>query len=146
MASIDDVQANAKDFNLILLMGNGVGIYGNEGNVRASLKQIYQMLCPGGALLGEGMPMNGMPFTLANFIISYNGQNDPQFQWGFCSCDWLAQVLTEIGFVDIQHYPINLAHAPGAYLFVAKKPMPPIPVEDDPETMLKHLVNHIPPE
>ncbi len=79
--SFADVPDDSR-FNLVLLMGNGLGIFGDEQATLAGLRRIHQLLNPGGVLIVESGNPFGDGFSTPHFTICYRNQIDGPFPWG----------------------------------------------------------------
>ncbi len=85
-------------FDLILLMGNGLGIFGTEENTLEQLKKFRDILNPGGQLLLEsGNPM-GSGFSTVSMTNSYHGLTDGPFLWGAADRQWVEHTLRNLNF------------------------------------------------
>ena len=81
-------------FDLVLLMGNGLGIFGDEQSTLTGLRRIHGLLNPGGVLVVEtGNPFTRSDFLVSRFTIGYRNQIDEPFSWGYASRSWLERNL-----------------------------------------------------
>lgn len=85
-------------FDLVLLMGNGLGIFGDEQATLAGLRRIHQLLNPGGVLIVESGNPFGSNFFVSHFTIRYRNLSDGPFPWRYASRSWLEQNLAAIGY------------------------------------------------
>ncbi len=83
-------------YDLILLMGNGLGIFEHEDNTRQKLRRIFYLLNNGGWLLLESGNRSG--FITRRHTIEYQGLIDGPFDWGYASEDWVRRELGNAGF------------------------------------------------
>jgi hypothetical protein len=94
--SIDEVPAGSR-FDLILLLGNGLGIFGDEERTREGLRRVLAMVNEGGAAIIEsGTPSQG--FHTASMQVRYGEMIDGPFDWGIADQNWLSDELTRNGF------------------------------------------------
>jgi SAM-dependent methyltransferase len=119
--SIEEVPAGSS-FDLILLLGNGLGIFGNEEQTREGLKSVLGMVKEGGAAIIEsGNPYPSRGFHTASMQVRYGRMVDGPFDWGFADQDWLSAELRRNGF----HVNSTVRSAvPGMFCIVsaARKP------------------------
>jgi SAM-dependent methyltransferase len=93
--SIEEVPAGSR-FDLILLLGNGLGIFGDEERTREGLKRVLAMVNEGGAAIIEsGTPSQG--FHTASMQVRYGKMVDGPFDWGIADHDWLSAELSRNG-------------------------------------------------
>ncbi len=85
-----------QQFDLILLMGNGLGVLGREESAREGLASLVSRLRPGGRLLIESGTWFGPGYTAKQFRIRYDNLCDDWFWWGHSDEAWLRQTLTEL--------------------------------------------------
>ena len=117
--SLDEVSQHG--YNLILLLGNNVGIFGSKAATIAGMKRLYNMLWTDGVLIGEFHPLPDKEYSCEQLEVRY-GQRTSSFQWGFMQWNWLRQRLVDIGFrVD---NPISSLSGQ-ASIFTAVKSSPP---------------------
>lgn len=95
--SFADVPDDSR-FDLVLLMGNGLGIFGDEQATLVGLRRIYQLLNPGGMLIAESGNPFGTDFFVSRFMIRYRNLIDRPFPWGYASRSWLERNLTGLGY------------------------------------------------
>jgi len=114
-ANIDDLPESHK-FDIIMLMGLGLGVFGNEKSVRKQMYKIANLLEIGGTLLIEGGKYPEGDFYLANLEIKYQGLVDGPFQWGYATSDWLTKVLISAGLNIVSICPTTL----GAPYFICQ--------------------------
>jgi SAM-dependent methyltransferase len=94
---LDDVPADAQ-FDLVLLLGNGLGIFGSEQGVRDGLWRIRSLLAQGGQVLIECGTYVPHHFHPTRLTIEYGDVIDGPFPWGFADVGWLEGRLLEGGF------------------------------------------------
>lgn len=92
-----------QQFDLIMLMGNGLGVLGREQDAAASLRILVQSLSSNGRIVIE----TGNPYSVGyfseQFVIDYQKYRDGPFIWGFSDHNWISQKLQEFDcIVDIQ--------------------------------------------
>jgi SAM-dependent methyltransferase len=85
-------------FDLVLLMGNGLGIFGDEQSTLTGLRRIHQLLNPGGVLVVESGNPFGNNFFVSHFTIRYRNLSDGPFPWRYASRSWLEQNLAASGY------------------------------------------------
>ncbi len=88
-------------FDLIFMLGLGLGIFGNEERTRRGLADVLTRLKPGGSLLIEGGKSTPGEFTTQTFAIQYGSQLDPPLNWGYATIDWLQENLKFIGGTQV---------------------------------------------
>lgn len=99
-ADFSDIHESQK-FDVIFMLGLGLGIFGDENQTRLGLASVIKKLKPGGSLLVEGGKSTPGNFTTQSFAIRYGAQQDPTFQWGYASLNWLNECLAQIGRVRV---------------------------------------------
>jgi SAM-dependent methyltransferase len=92
-------------FDVVMIMGNSLGVFGNQESVRANLKNIHARLNPRGTLLVEAGPFMGRDFFVAEHVIQYDNLTDGPFPWCYASQNWLHSELEAIGFTKIETCP-----------------------------------------
>ncbi|MEN6497477.1 MAG: methyltransferase domain-containing protein [Thermoguttaceae bacterium] len=119
LRTLDDVPAGEK-FDLILLMGNGLGIFGTKPGTRQALGRLFELLAEGGVLLVEAGNRYSRGFKAMRLVIEYEGESDGPFWWGYASMRWLQRELEPIGYRVRAMRPSNI----GAEFFfcVAERP------------------------
>lgn len=106
----------------VLLLGNGIGLYGTQKELVAGLNDIFRMLRPGGVLIGEcGSLPDSREYSEEQVVISYGKLQDRAFPWLFCRWTWLKPILEAVGFAISSDREIEQ----GGHLFVARKPAYP---------------------
>ena len=92
-------------FDMVFLMGNGLGIFGDEFSTRLQLARICGLLEDGGSVLLEfGNPFGGQ-FYEAHHEIEYHGDVDGPFAWGYASEQWVRTELERTGFTVLHIVP-----------------------------------------
>jgi hypothetical protein len=117
-ARFDDVPADSR-FDLALLMGNGLGVFGDETATRHQLQRLLGLLAEGGCVLIETGNFSTGSFRTVLHEIEYGGIVDGPFSWGYATREWLQGELVAAGF-DI----VSLTHSYGAgpfFILHAKK-------------------------
>jgi SAM-dependent methyltransferase len=85
-------------FDAVFLMGNGLGVFGNEANTCEQLQRLHSLVADGGCVLIEcGNPFRG-DFYAPQHVIEYNDSVDGPFTWGYATCEWLQRELVRVGF------------------------------------------------
>lgn len=95
--SLDDVPAG-ESFDLILMMGNGLGIFGSAEATEQGLRRLYGHLSEGGRLLAEAGNRYSRGFKPVRLVIEYQDERDEPFTWGYASRRWLERTLESIGY------------------------------------------------
>lgn len=94
---LDDIPADAR-FDVVFLLGNGLGVFGTERTTREGIRRIHGILSERGcALIESGNPFPG-DFHAARLQIKYGDLTDGPFTWGGATRGWLERELGEIGF------------------------------------------------
>jgi len=110
---------NDGPFDLILLMGNGLGVLGDEDSARAGLGELVGSLAPGGRLVIETGSGHGRGYRTDTLEIRFRDQVDGPFTWGAADRDWVVDTLAALG-CEVQ---ISPSRAPGGFFFaVARRP------------------------
>lgn len=104
-----------KQFDLILLMGNNLGVFGNEQQARTGLQKLIELLHPEGQILIETGNPYGQGYYSEEYAIHYQGQVDGPFTWGYADENWITQQLNDLG-CKVSIYP---SYAPGNFCFFA---------------------------
>lgn len=94
VSSMEEVAVNG--FDLILMMGNGLGVLGNEEQVLASLTRLVNQLNPDGSLIIEAGNPFGAGFSAREFVIQYRAECDGPFVWGYADRPWLIEKLHDL--------------------------------------------------
>ena len=109
----------AKEFDLIMLMGNGLGVLGSEQNAIAQLEVLVGMLGSGSRILIEAGNPFSASYSAMDFTISYDGVQDNPFTWGYADQQWVSSTLEQSGCtVTIQP---SRAPLPGSFFAIGKK-------------------------
>lgn len=95
--TLDDVPAGEK-FDLILMMGNGLGVFGDQQATRQALERLFGLLSDGGLLLAEAGNRYSRRFKEVRLVIEYENDSDGPFSWGYASQQWLQPTLEAIGY------------------------------------------------
>ena len=114
VATFDEVQN--REFDLIMLMGNGLGVLGSEADARSTLNLLVQRLRSGGHIIVESGNPFGQGYFDAQFEIDWNGQRDGPFTWGYSDCSWIKKVMDDSGCATVS---IHSSEAPGGMFFFA---------------------------
>ena len=110
-----DAVPSSHTFDLILLMGNGLGILGNEASCRTQFPRLIDRLAPGGTLLLESGNFWRDGYSAPLFSIAYGALTDGPFPWGFASEAWLTHLCTSQGC----SVSFSTSNAPGEVFFFA---------------------------
>jgi SAM-dependent methyltransferase len=102
-------------WDLVLLTGNGLGVFGSEHETKKGLEELTKALKPMGRILIEtGNPFGG-GFSCGTFSLHYKGQTDGPFKWGYSDKKWIRQELSRLNCnVSFQE-----SQAPGGFFFFA---------------------------
>ena len=102
-------------FELILLMGNGLGVLGKEQEARTQLRELVRSMAPGGRIVIETGNWNGRGYRTDTLEIRYQGHVDGPFPWGGADRTWVTDELQALG-ADVT---LSRSWAPGGFLFFA---------------------------
>jgi len=100
----DDLPADSR-FNLGLLMGNGLGIFGTEEAAFHGLEKLHGLMDANGSVLIEAGNFAPCEYYAARHEIEYDGIVDGPFTWGYATRDWLQRTLAAVGFRVISVTP-----------------------------------------
>jgi len=92
-------------FNLALLMGNGLGIFGAEEAAFQGLEKLHGLMDSDGSVLIESGNFAPCDYYSARHEIEYDGVVDGPFTWGYATRDWLQRYLAAVGFRVISVTP-----------------------------------------
>lgn len=92
----DDVPAHSR-FDIALLVGNGLGVFGSETATRRQLERVLGFLGDGGYVLIETGNFAAGSFHEARHEIEYGGSVDGPFIWGYATREWLQTELVSAG-------------------------------------------------
>ncbi len=84
-----------REFDLIMLMGNGLGVLGREYEAVARLRALVGSLKPAGRILIETGNPFGVGYCAPDFSIDYGEYRDGPFSWGYSDRDWISRTLRE---------------------------------------------------
>ena len=102
-------------YDLIMLMGNGLGVLGDENNAKSMLKILVNSLNPQGCIIIEtGNPFSAN-YSSPQFTIEYQGRTDNSFTWGYSDRNWITTQLETNGC----SVEIKRSQAPGGIFFIA---------------------------
>jgi len=102
-------------FDLIMLMGNGLGVLGSEQETTATLKTLVNSLARKGRILIETGNPFGTGYCSPYFTIEYGVRHDGPFHWGYSDRAWIFRTLQGLG-CEVQ---IQSSKAPGGMFFFA---------------------------
>jgi SAM-dependent methyltransferase len=100
----DDVPAQSR-FDIAFLMGNGLGVFGDEAATRHQLHRLLSLLAEGGDVLIESGNFAPGSFYAARHEIEYGGSVDGPFTWGYATREWLQSELVTAGWEIITVTP-----------------------------------------
>jgi SAM-dependent methyltransferase len=106
-------------YDLVLMMGNGLGMWGREEKAVAGLRRAVELLHPAGVVVAEASPLGPRGYNTHHLTNSYGGLQDPPFEWGFATFEWADSALKNLGLKDIGHHP---AHHAQAFIISGRKP------------------------
>lgn len=89
------------EYDLIFMLGGGLGIFGDEEATRTGLSRVYRLLAKGGTALWESGHLIQTAFDVVRLQIQYNGETDAPFSWGHAGVDWMEKELKEQGFQSV---------------------------------------------
>jgi len=101
--------------DLALLMGNGLGVLGEEKDAVKGLQMLVSSLAPGGRILIETGNPFGYGYFTPRFTIEYKEYRDGPFVWGYSDRDWLKGTLESLGCT----VKFKKSKAPGGMFFFA---------------------------
>lgn len=114
----DEVPADAS-FDVVFLLGNGLGIFGNESTTREQLQRLHCLVADGGCVLIESGNPFGNGFHAEQHEIQYGDSVDGPFPWGYATRDWLQRELVKVGFEIVTIEPSSIG--PPFFICHAKK-------------------------
>jgi hypothetical protein len=116
-ARFDDVPAHSR-FDVALLMGNGLGVFGDETATRHQLQRLLGLLVEGGCVLIETGNFSTGSFRTVQHEIEYGGIVDGPFSWGYATHQWLQREVVAAGFeiVSLTH-----SYGPGPFFILHAK-------------------------
>jgi SAM-dependent methyltransferase len=114
VSSLEELPSHIK-FNLIILMGNGLGILGQEQHATVRLGTLVNLLSNTGKIIIETGNPFGIGYIAPNFTIKYNGTHDGPFPWGYSDKQWISTTLQNLGCEVV----IHPSQAPGGMFFFA---------------------------
>lgn len=104
-----------RDFDLILLVGNGLGVLGAEDEAARRMAALVDSLGPKGRIVIETGNPFGRGYSSANFTIAYKDWQDGPFTWGYADRAWLSATLEHLGC----RVEFTQSHAAGGMFFFA---------------------------
>lgn len=111
--SLDEV--DEIKFDLVLLIGNGLGILGDESSAKEGLRELVGLLHPEGQIIIETCNPFGSGYFSSRFRIRYQEHQDKPFTWGYADEDWIRTVLEDLDC----HVRFHRSNAPGGMFFFA---------------------------
>jgi SAM-dependent methyltransferase len=111
-----DALPHGQRYDLILLLGNGLGIFGAEANARAGLGRLLDALAPGGCVLLETGQQPGCDYRASAVEIAWRGHRDGPFIWGGGTRAWLRDTVNSLG----ARCELHPSEAPGRLFFLAR--------------------------
>jgi hypothetical protein len=103
----EDVPVQSR-FDIALLMGNGLGVFGDEATTRHQLHRLSSLLAEGGCVLIESGNFAPGSFHTARHEIEYGGSVDGPFTWGYATSEWLQRELATAGFEIVSLTPSSV--------------------------------------
>jgi hypothetical protein len=101
-------------FDLIMLMGNGLGVLGSEQDATQKLASLVGSLRQGGRILIEtSNPFGTAGYYSNQFEIDYEHHHDGPFVWGGSDKGWIRRILGELGCA----VTIEPSNGPGGCFF-----------------------------
>ena len=104
-----------RKYDLIMLMGNGLGILKEELDAVSGLERLVGLLAPDGRVVIETNDMHGQGYSAPIMTISYKGLNDGPFRWGCADRSWITRQMERLGC----KVNITPSEAPGGNFFFA---------------------------
>ncbi len=93
--AFEDLQP--RKFNLVMLMGNGLGVLGGEGDAIARLRLLVDSLAEGGQIVVETGNPFGNGYVTPEFTVEYGGHRDGPFPWGYADRSWIFRTFQTLG-------------------------------------------------
>lgn len=87
-----------QEFDLVLLLGNGLGIFGEEQGARQGLARLCARISQQGVLLVEAGNPFGAGYISNEYTFSHDGTSGSPFLWGSADQMWLTHELEHLGF------------------------------------------------
>ena len=113
-----DVPAGAS-FDAVFLLGNGLGIFGDERTTCEQFQRLHSLVVDGGCVLIESGNPFGNGFRAEQHEIQYGDSVDGPFPWGYATRDWLRRELVKVGFEIVTIEPSSIS--PPFFICHAKK-------------------------
>jgi len=110
----DDLVQKRK-FDLIMLMGNGLGVLGCEQDAVTKLTKLVGLLAPKGRIIIETGNPFGHGYCAPCFTIEYGSHTDGPFAWGYADRAWITRTLEQLD-CSVRIIP---SKAPGGMFFFA---------------------------
>lgn len=104
-----------RKYDLIMLMGNNLGVFGNEQESETALRLLIESLNLNGKILIETGNPFGNGYFSSNFTIDYREHHDGPFTWGYSDRHWISRQLQ----MNNCHVDIMPSNAPGGIFFFA---------------------------
>ncbi len=104
-----------REFDLILLMGHGLGVLGTEREAIQKIGALVGSLRPNGRIIIESGNPFGYGYISAEFTTSYQQWEDAPFTWGYADQEWIQTTLEGLGY----HVQFHESQAPGGMFFFA---------------------------
>lgn len=111
--TFEDIQH--RRFDLVMLMGNGLGVLGREEEAIARLRALVQSLAPSGQIVIETGNPFGRGYCAPDFTIDYGVHHDGPFPWGYSDREWITRTLNDMG-CEVRVHP---SQARGGMFFFA---------------------------
>jgi len=112
----EDALPRGQRYDLILLLGNGLGLFGAEADAHAGLARLLDALAPGGCVLLETGQQPGCGYRASAVEITWRGHRDGPFTWGGGTRAWVRDTLQALGACC----ELQPSWAPGGLFFLAR--------------------------
>lgn len=112
----EDALPRGQRYDLILLLGNGLGLFGAEADAHAGLARLLDALAPGGCVLLETGQQPGCGYRASTMEITWRGHRDGPFTWGGGTRAWVRDTAHALG----ARCEVHPSEAPGGLFFMAR--------------------------
>ena len=110
-----DTDKRPSHIDLAMLLGNGLGVFGDQDSTIVALDDISERISSGGIIWIETGNPFGSGFSAPRFTIADGDEFDGPFSWGYASETWITGELSRRGF-DVN---TEVSMAPGNVFFHA---------------------------
>lgn len=120
VANINDLQG---DFDAIFMLGNGLGVFGDEDGIINGLRNWGGRIKPGGYFVIETSSFSGRDFDALYVSTAYGAERNPFFPWYGASSSCLQRIL-RTAQEDGTCFDVSLrqaSHPRPFYIAIAKK-------------------------